>query len=620
MATRTQSRRTTVRTLQARAAAWLTDRVVVVVGPFEGLNGEKINATAEFAGDRLDVAATGVSYSTDGDGRDGGVGLVVARMPPREDGRTVPDELRFTWKRHRVELSEIDLIDASTESATLAREELAALDADTRNELVQFLAGAVSEDVESDRYYLSEELHRIREALRERLPVCVLGEAKPWGLQLDALLAADDRTYWIKGWFRGPDPQAKLGFVSPEGCRAEISVQELFRFPRPDVARFYAALDDDPGIKHGFIGHLELSAPSRLHEGWIGELRNRMGDAVEVKAPNVVRDPNAVRDAVLKDLALDSARDNELARDHALPVLARLLRRVHDSVGVQDVREYGSMPKRPAASIVVPLYGRIDLLEHQLFHFSKDSELRGAELIYVLDSPEQADALATLAEGLYAIHRVPFKTATLSRNAGFAVANNIGARFATADHLLLLNSDVIPDRPGWLGRMKAFYQSTPDTGALAPKLLYEDDSLQHAGLYFYRPEHLEVWENAHCFKGAHRKFPPANVSRPVPAVTAACMMISRRLYEEVGGLSGEYVRGDYEDSDLCMRLCKRGLENWYLAEVELYHLEAQSYLPHARRPASDYNRWLHTHRWGEQIEALMASFEPHVPVDGAPDH
>src|ERR1044072_630233 len=158
--------------------------------------------------------------------------------------------------------------------------------------------------------------------------------------------------------------------------------------------------------------------------------------------------------------------------------------------------------------------------------------------------------------------------------------------------------------------MNDFYERTPGIGALGPKLLYEDDSLQHAGLYFHRPAGSELWENAHCFKGLHRTFPTANVSRQVPAVTAACMMIDRDLYDEVGGLPLHFVQGDYEDSELCLPLAEVGRENWYLPAVELYHLEGQSYVPGVRRVPSEYNMWLHSVLHGDKIENLMKSFDP----------
>jgi GT2 family glycosyltransferase len=183
---------------------------------------------------------------------------------------------------------------------------------------------------------------------------------------------------------------------------------------------------------------------------------------------------------------------------------------------------------------------------------------------------------------------------------------------AAGRKLLLLNSDVIPDRPGWLGEMCRFYDEGERIGALGAKLLYEDDSLQHAGLYFHRLPGTGVWENAHRFKGLHRRFSAAEVAQAVPAVTAACALVDRERYEEVGGLPLHYVQGDYEDSELCLRLAEAGYENWYLPTAELYHLEGQSYVAEARRGLSDYNMWLHTELWGEAIATVMERFDPHA--------
>ena len=157
--------------------------------------------------------------------------------------------------------------------------------------------------------------------------------------------------------------------------------------------------------------------------------------------------------------------------------------------------------------------------------------------------------------------------------------------------------------------MIGFYDSTPNVGALAPKLLYEDDSIQHAGMYFDRPPGAQVWSNEHYFKGLYRDLPAANVARPVPAVTGACMMIAATLYRQLGGLRGRYIQGDYEDSDLCLRLRDMGHESWYLPDVELYHLEGQSYPSTERELTSEYNKWLHTSIWHEAIVDVM---EAHV--------
>jgi O-antigen biosynthesis protein len=237
-----------------------------------------------------------------------------------------------------------------------------------------------------------------------------------------------------------------------------------------------------------------------------------------------------------------------------------------------------------------------------------DPEIHRADLVYVLDSPEEAARLRRFARHLHDLYGVPFRLAALSANGGYSTANNLGASLARGRKLLLLNSDVLPARPGWLSQMTAFYDANASIGALAPKLLYEDDSIQHAGMCF--EANLECdgesgWWNEHFYKGLHRRFEPANVSRAVPAVTGACMLIDTELFDSLGGLRGIYVRGDYEDSDLCLRLREQGRESWYLADVELYHLEAQSFPSPERTLATVYNTWLQTYLWNDTIERMM---------------
>ena len=117
------------------------------------------------------------------------------------------------------------------------------------------------------------------------------------------------------------------------------------------------------------------------------------------------------------------------------------------------------------------------------------------------------------------------------------------------------------------------------------------------------------WANWHYFKGMPRDLAAANVARSVPGVTGACLMIDRDLYEQVGRFPEIYLQGDHEDSELCLRLLREGYENWYLPQVELYHLESRSYDMGLRVMLALYNRWLHTQRWGGFIEEVMTSYE-----------
>jgi GT2 family glycosyltransferase len=494
---------------------------------------------------------------------------------------------------------------------SLLRDELAALDSDDRQAVLDRLAGSV-EPGRHGAFDVSASLHAIREVLRDRLPRCAITDAQPVGLAVEEILAIDQSSFWVKGWVHDEDGLGEVTVVSPEGVRTSVS-EGAFRYERPDVAEFYATVEGRDRQRQGFTAYVVMSAPSRLPTGWVAELRTSDGVRLEVDCPTVVRDRERVRTMILNELGQRGSIGGELTASHARAALSRLQERVVGHSSIRSIDVYGSLPDNPAVSIVVPLYKRLDFMEHQLLQFSRDPELADCELTYVLDSPEQSNALATQAKALFALHGVSFQVVNLTASAGFAGANAHGIGVSRADVLLLLNSDVIPDRPGWIGEMRAFYEATPDIGALGPKLLYEDDSLQHAGLYFYRAPGSPVWENAHCFKGLHRSFPAANVARPVPAVTAACMLVDRALYEQAGGLPQHYVQGDYEDSELCIRIGDLGRTNWYLPSVELYHLEGQSYVPGARQAPSEYNMWLHTHMWGDRLEKLMDSFDPFDP-------
>jgi GT2 family glycosyltransferase len=495
---------------------------------------------------------------------------------------------------------------------TLLREELAALDAERRNEISAGLAASPLV-AEHPSLELSGSLYEVREALRERLPACAVDARQPVGLAVEQILAIDERSFWISGWMHDEDGEGTVTVVSPEGARVEVT-KDAHRFERPDVVQFYSALRGTTK-NHGFTAFFELPAPSLLTDGWGAELQTSDGVAVEIRCPAAVVDPLAIRATILGELGNRGPVGGELAAQHGRHALSRLQERIVADSEVDSVEVYGELPSEPAVSIVVPLYKRLDFIEHQFLQFSTDPDFAEAELVYVLDSVEQKNELATKARELFALYRLPFKVVNLTAGAGFAGANRHGIEASGAPQLLLLNSDVVPDRPGWLSALREAYAAREGIGALGPKLLYEDDSLQHAGLYFHRAPGAELWENAHCFKGLHRDFPAANVARPVPAVTAACMLIDRDRYEEVGGLPLHYVQGDYEDSELCLRLSGAGYENWYLPQVELYHLEGQSYVADTRRVPSEYNMWLHSEIWGDRIEELMADFSVNQGTD-----
>jgi GT2 family glycosyltransferase len=587
--------------IEIEVATWLGPSALLLSGRPGWTEGEPLDSVvSDDSGARQAEAR---AFIFDGEGLV--VVTVVGLQQLLATGGTI--ELRGGDAYTLVDGGSIDAV--ATGVQTLARQRLAPLDATLRGDVVEFVARTSGSVPVRERSGLCERLFHLREALRERLPASVISETQPLGLHLDRILAVDDRSFYLEGWIHDEDSVvSRVTAVSPEGLRAE-TFGRAYRYPRPDVASFFAGSDNRTRTKHGFHCFVELDAPSVLSEGWLLEMESIDGVAVEVGGPPVTRDTTTVRDSILRDPLHDRLPDDELMLNHVYPAISRIQARLHGAE-IARVLQFGNPPRASEVSIVVPVYKRLDHLEMQLSEFVSDPEIAGADLIYVLDSPDQADEFLDRAAQLTPLYGVPFRVAVLDQNVGFAGANNAGASIASGRLLLLLNSDILPDKPGWLCRMQEFYDSVPHIGALGVKLLYEDDSIQHAGMYFYQPPGSSVWQDAHYFKGMHRSLPAANVARSVPLVSGACLMIDRTLYQQFGGLRGMFVRGDYEDSDLCLQLTESGRENWYLPDVELYHLEGQSYSANAEQ-ASDryltnrYNMWVHTHLWHDRIEEIM---------------
>jgi GT2 family glycosyltransferase len=590
------SRRTTFR---IDAASLLSDDVLLLVANLpERVQRADGRLRAVVDGDSLEMRVLRFAPVNAGPNA-----LLTAQLPDREPGRESPDRVTVAWGDTA---ASADLSESLVDLRACARL-LGDLPASTRNAILEFLTGTLEGDSGAGAAArLHKSLVVLRDALRERLPACVLVKEEPQALAAEVVLAIDDRAFYVKGWLHDEDGTGRrLTAVAPEGMRTEL-FEGLFRHRRVDIEYFYGR-GADLGRKHGFVAYFELDAPSSLQTGWVFEMANATGEGVETRAPAVVREHASVRDTILRDLEYEPAGSETLTTRCIHPALSRMQERARNGVEIESVQSQGSPPDDVDVSVIVPLYRRIDLLEHQLAQFADDPEIHAADLVFVLDSPELAPALTEFARELHALYRVPFRVAVLARNAGYSGANNAGAALARGRLLLLLNSDIVPARRGWLGALASFYESTGGIGALGPKLVYEDDSLQHAGLYFRRPPGLSTWENAHYFKGLHRELPAANVTRPVPAVTGACLMIDKERYEAVGGLRGLYVQGDNEDSDLCLRLLEAGCRNWYLPEVELYHLEGQSYPPESRKLTRRYNDWLQTRLWSDAIEEVMVA-------------
>jgi GT2 family glycosyltransferase len=233
-------------------------------------------------------------------------------------------------------------------------------------------------------------------------------------------------------------------------------------------------------------------------------------------------------------------------------------------------------------SIVVPVHDRAGLTRQCLEAIFADPPEAPFEVVVVDDASTDStpEVLAAFGKRVRVVRR--------TENGGFARACNDGAREARGDLLLFLNNDTVP-LPGWLDAMLAYRERNPGAAVVGSKLLFPDDTIQHAGVVICsdgRPRHL--------YAGFPARHPAVDRSRRFQAVTAACMLLPRAVFEDAGGFDTAF-RNSLEDADLCLRLGERGHEVHYCHESVLYHLESVS---RERRSKDDQaNARLFAERW-----------------------
>jgi GT2 family glycosyltransferase len=219
--------------------------------------------------------------------------------------------------------------------------------------------------------------------------------------------------------------------------------------------------------------------------------------------------------------------------------------------------------RTPRCSIVVPVHNHVALTKRCLESILECTPDTAHELIVVDDgSADRTDvALGTLGESARFVR--------LRANSGFATACNTGASTAAStEFLLFLNNDTVA-RPGWLDTMVE-YATTRHVDVVGAKLLFPNDTIQHAGVAICQdgfPRNL--------YSGFRADHPAASHSRALRAVTGACMLVRRPVFEATGGFDAAF-RNCLEDVDFCLRAHGQGATIHYCADAVLYHLESTS--------------------------------------------
>lgn len=267
----------------------------------------------------------------------------------------------------------------------------------------------------------------------------------------------------------------------------------------------------------------------------------------------------------------------------------------------------------PLVSILIPNSNHVEMLRNCIDSILAKTSWQNYEIV-ILENNSTSEELFEYYEKIQRDHD-NVRVIEWPSQFNYSAINNFGVRNCDGDYLLLLNNDTEVISPDWIQELLMFAQRD-DVGAAGAKLYYADGTIQHAGVgigllklagHFFR----NVDRASLGYMG--RLIYAQNVS----AVTGACMMVRRSVWEQVGGLD-ESFPVDFNDIDFCLRIRKAGYLIVWTPYAELYHLESKT-----RKSGSDYSHsqeflatvWRFQHRWRDELAHGDPYFNPNFSLD-----
>lgn len=262
--------------------------------------------------------------------------------------------------------------------------------------------------------------------------------------------------------------------------------------------------------------------------------------------------------------------------------------KVHYLSGLRGYRIDYHVPAPKKITIIIPTKDQTSLLRNAVDSIFKLTDYPDFEILVLNNNSTTIELQEFLAEYT---QRYPtqFRSIEAHFPFNFSKLMNLGVRESRSEYILLLNNDVEVTRPDWL-RIMASFASQKHIGAVGARLLYPDDTIQHAGVI------VGLGGIAgHAFTGQYKDDPGYfNLIQTVnnfSAVTAACLLCRREVYTQVNGMD-ENFNVEYNDVDYCLKLLEAGYYNVYVPQVELYHYESAT-RGHPHQSKASYERHLH---------------------------
>ncbi len=268
---------------------------------------------------------------------------------------------------------------------------------------------------------------------------------------------------------------------------------------------------------------------------------------------------------------------------------------------------------RPLVSILIPTRDQLPLLQRCVESVIEKTKYPAYEIL-IIDNDSQAPEARNYLAAIEAKEAELGGRLRVVRQPGpfnFSAMNNAAARAARGDYLLLLNNDTAALHDDWLDEMMS-HAVRPDVGIVGAKLLYPDGKIQHAGVILGLRGPAE-----HPFIGRPPEdrgyFGRAQLTQDLSAVTGACLLVRKSVYEQLGGLDEQAFKVSYNDIDLCLKVREVGLRIVFTPYALLMHEGSASQKSGTETQPDDAK----LKRFAAEKDAMYAKWLPQLAFDPA---
>ncbi|WP_428743708.1 glycosyltransferase family 2 protein [Sulfurimonas sp.] len=226
---------------------------------------------------------------------------------------------------------------------------------------------------------------------------------------------------------------------------------------------------------------------------------------------------------------------------------------------------------QPLVSILIPTRNEYELLKKCIDSIFSNTTYTNYEII-IIDNQTTCKETLDYLEELNKEHNITILK--YNKKFNFSAINNFGVQYAKGELIAFVNNDVEVISQGWLTEM-VVHALRKDVGAVGAKLYYEDNAIQHAGVVLgigsvAGHSHKYFQKNMDGYWGRLK------IVQNFSAVTAACLVVQKKLFEEVNGFNEKDLKVAFNDVDFCLKLLENGYKNIWTPYVELYHYESKS--------------------------------------------